>query len=308
LTARRLIVADAGQSWLDDLFTQARRQSLPRYPESPARLTQWLEYKRRSVALQPENWLAFYANDVPVGLAQGARVARVFHTHFLYLCPECQNDGDVESALILLDEYAGRRRCASISFEGIRTTAVLKNLDPGRLVKAGYTWHERVHLELQLDQRPLPASSPSEVDITPLSLKPANVSRLMQLESEAFLHAACDHPGELPLDFSDGYRTTLIPMQATSAMAVDREGCIRGALYAEGKGDAAWIHALFVEPGWRNRGIARVLLEYCLWQHCKAGFDTCELMVLAANIPAVNLYMHAGFEEIRRVDLFIRRI
>lgn len=308
LSSRRLIVADTGQAWLDELFAEAYEQAALPDRAAADSLHRWLEYKRRSLSVAPQNWLAIYRGDIPIGLVQGAGVVRVFHTHFFYLRPGFQRDEMVYSALEKLDELALRRRCATISFEGARSTAVVKTLGVNRLVEAGFTWHERIHLRrgLQTDLRP-PVSYEG-FQVRPLRLLPEDVARLMAVEIEAFQHAECDHPGELPSDFSDGYRTTLIPMAAHSALARDEDGIIRGALYAEEQGHTAWIHTLFVEPAWRHQKIATALLDHCLCIHHAAGYNAAELMVLAANIPAVRLYEGAGFEEVKREDLFIRKM
>ncbi|HET6384686.1 MAG TPA: GNAT family N-acetyltransferase [Armatimonadota bacterium] len=308
LVARRLIVADAGESWLDDLFMAAAREVSDLEPPRQESFIAWLKYKRRSVALAPGSWLAFFLNGHPVGLAQGACVARVFHNHFFYLNPGCRSDPIVANALGRVQEFAARHRCHTILCEGPNTGALARAMEPRRLVAAGFTWHERIQLGVAVSSRPCIVPVIPDIEVAPLSLAPSDVSALIQLESEAFLHAACDHPGEIPTDLSDGYRTTLLPMQATSAVAIDALGLIRGALYGEAKGSAVWIHTLFVEPGWRHRGIARIILEHCLESYRRAGFDRAELSVLAANIPAVHLYLQAGFTEMTRVDLFMKKL
>ncbi|MDQ2730738.1 MAG: GNAT family N-acetyltransferase, partial [Armatimonadota bacterium] len=308
LTSRRLIVADSGQTWLDELFAEAYEQAAPSDRAAADSLRRWLEYKRRSISAAPQNWLALYRGDVPVGLAQGAGVVRVFHTHFFYLSPAFQRDEMVFSALEKLDELALRRRCNTISFEGARTTPVVKTLGVNRLVEAGFTWHERIHLRRCMQGNLRGPFHCEGFEVGPLRLLPEDVARLMAVETEAFQHAECDHPGELPSDFSDGYRTTLIPKAALSALARDDSGVIRGALYAEEQGCTAWIHTLFVEPAWRHQKIATALLDHCLCIHQEAGYTATELMVLAANFPAVHLYETAGFEEVKREDLFIRKM
>ena len=308
LSLQRLVVANVGQRWLERLFRQAGEQASASDAERSLVLDPWLDYKHRSARLSPENWLAIYLAGKPVGLAQGASVAKVFHTHFFYIMPEFQTDGVASEALLGLEEAARRRRCHTVSFEGPRTTAIVRAMRGSRLTAGGFAWHERLHLRIELPGRASASGCVGDCSMSALQLSAENVTRLMKLESDAFRQAACDHPGELPADFSDGYRTTLIPMAATSAVALDADRRIRGALYGEPKGDAVWIHALFVEPGWRNRGIAKDLLEHCLEQFALAGYAAAELMVLGANGPAIRIYAQVGFQELRRVDLFIKRV
>lgn len=302
---RPLIVADAGRSWLDDQFAAINQRADSEAAGDRAGFERWLDYKRRSAVLQPETWLAVWCDGRPVGLAQGAGVARVFHIHFLVLNGGDGSGRSVAGALSQLGEIALRRRCHTLSMEGPNTGVLVRLLGPEHLVADGYTWHERAHLGIGLETR---APEARYEGVGPLRLDPEATLRLMDLEADAFLHAACDHPGELPSDLSDGYRTSLLPMQHLSAMFTDGDGTILGALYAEGKGRTAWIHSLFVEPANRQRGVARRLLDYCLDRHASEGFSRSELSVLVANTPAVHLYAAAGFREIKRTDLFIKKL
>lgn len=57
------------------------------------------------------------------------------------------------------------------------------------------------------------------------------------------------------------------------------------------------IHALYVAPRWRRRGIGRALLT-----EAKGAVATLELWVLVANAPARAFYERQGFAEVDRAE------
>ncbi|MFO7299252.1 MAG: GNAT family N-acetyltransferase [Actinomycetes bacterium] len=56
-----------------------------------------------------------------------------------------------------------------------------------------------------------------------------------------------------------------------------------------------FIIELFVDPGWRRRGVARELLRLCLLRLEEAGTGTVGLRVAADNTAALRLYGSLGF-------------
>jgi len=58
---------------------------------------------------------------------------------------------------------------------------------------------------------------------------------------------------------------------------------------------------------WRRRGLGRRLLETAAgWARADTGIAWIDLEVLSANLPAVELYAHAGFATVARVADMLR--
>ena len=61
--------------------------------------------------------------------------------------------------------------------------------------------------------------------------------------------------------------------------------------------DDLWtIENVAVRPGWRNRGVAGLLLEHALARGRAAGFGQAQISFLIGNEPAERAYTRAGFQ------------
>ena len=71
--------------------------------------------------------------------------------------------------------------------------------------------------------------------------------------------------------------------------------------------DEAEILTLATHPDLRRQGRARVVLEEFTNEAAKRGAVTAVLEVAADNIPAISLYLGAGFTEIARRSGYYRK-
>jgi len=62
-------------------------------------------------------------------------------------------------------------------------------------------------------------------------------------------------------------------------------------------GEADWgrVHWLMVRPGWQGRGLGRALLYWALHRLVELGHPRAFLITEAARVPALRLYLSAGF-------------
>jgi len=62
-------------------------------------------------------------------------------------------------------------------------------------------------------------------------------------------------------------------------------------------GEADWgrVHWLMVRPGWQRRGLGRALLYWALHRLRDLGHTRAFLITEAARVPALRLYLSAGF-------------
>lgn len=63
--------------------------------------------------------------------------------------------------------------------------------------------------------------------------------------------------------------------------------------------DPARIRAMFVDPAWARRGLARRIFDRCTTEASAAGFTS---LALGATLPGVPLYEALGFVPVRRAD------
>jgi len=66
--------------------------------------------------------------------------------------------------------------------------------------------------------------------------------------------------------------------------------------------DAGELNSLAVEPGFRNLGIGRKLVERVLEEFRVQGLRTCSLKVRITNGSAVRLYASVGFQIVKTVE------
>jgi ribosomal protein S18 acetylase RimI-like enzyme len=83
-------------------------------------------------------------------------------------------------------------------------------------------------------------------------------------------------------------------------LVAERDGRIVGFLHYDSEGPEPELHRIYVEPTQKRRGIGSALLQE-LHRRLATG-DSYNLMVVAANRPAVAFYERHGLVEAARVD------
>ena len=71
------------------------------------------------------------------------------------------------------------------------------------------------------------------------------------------------------------------------------------------RGERAWVGGIGVTPFGRRRGIGEQLMRRVIEQARERGVRVVQLEVIEANAPAIALYEKIGFEDVRRVDVWI---
>ena len=79
--------------------------------------------------------------------------------------------------------------------------------------------------------------------------------------------------------------------------AFDGESLVGYAGLVLGAGEA-WINNIAVAPGWRRRGVARLLMDDMISRARAAGATALLLEVAVDNLPAQRLYDRYGFDGI----------
>jgi ribosomal protein S18 acetylase RimI-like enzyme len=87
---------------------------------------------------------------------------------------------------------------------------------------------------------------------------------------------------------------------ARSVVAYDRGEPVGMALLSR-RGGRGWVSGVGVLPGWRRRGIGRLLMETVLERAREAGVRQVALEVIAQNSAARALYVKLGFVERREL-------
>jgi ribosomal protein S18 acetylase RimI-like enzyme len=83
-------------------------------------------------------------------------------------------------------------------------------------------------------------------------------------------------------------------------IVAELEGRVAGFLHYDCAGPDPEVHRIYVEPALKREGIGSALLRE-LHRRLSPG-ATYILMVIAANVPAVNFYRRNGFAEEAKVD------
>ncbi len=117
-----------------------------------------------------------------------------------------------------------------------------------------------------------------------------------EMEAE-FASAAADAAGAVFLYFEE-------------STPVGFAQCQLRADYVEGThgGPVGYLEGIYVEPGYRRRGIAKALLAACeQWareQGCAEFASDCEL----ENAESLAFHLHAGFAEVNRIICFAKKL
>lgn len=94
-------------------------------------------------------------------------------------------------------------------------------------------------------------------------------------------------------------------------LALGPTGNIAGHIDLRSRPEPAARHRTMLGMGvhrlYRRRGLGRQLLDTGVaWARLEPGLDWIDLEVLADNRPAVELYLHAGFRMIARIEDMLR--
>jgi GNAT superfamily N-acetyltransferase len=95
-----------------------------------------------------------------------------------------------------------------------------------------------------------------------------------------------------------------IPTPRLFGVAVANEPLAIGACAVEG--DWAGVLAMRTDPGRRRKGFGRRVLATLLAGAARAGAISAYLQVEEENLPAISLYLGAGFEEAYRYNYWMR--
>jgi GNAT superfamily N-acetyltransferase len=187
------------------------------------------------------------------------------------------------------------------------------NSDESRFLEArGYEWI-RCFLRMRAD-----LSEPPEKPVWPDGIELAGFERG---RDEAAFHACLDE------GFRDHWRWTHTPLEEFVRLLIENDEDFDGSLWFRAvEGDttvgaivcvpraseeegAGWIEDLAVLRPWRKRGIALALLLHALGALHRRGLRAA-LLGVDADSPtgAKRLYERAGMREVRRTDLYSKRI
>jgi len=131
--------------------------------------------------------------------------------------------------------------------------------------------------------------------------KPADYSRIMNLWQEAGLPAKpSGRDSREEIERQTG-------LDNVAFLVADSGKNIVGTVVASHDGRKGWINRLAVDPAFRNRGVARQLVEAS-----EAWFETCGLGIFACLIEAWNedsmrFFEKAGYEKHAEIIYFTKR-
>ena len=128
--------------------------------------------------------------------------------------------------------------------------------------------------------------------------------------------ACCLWPHHTPAELSVELAQTLEKPDAAFFLALDGESAIGFAQcqlrrdYVEGTDSApvGYLEGIYVDPGYRNQGVARGLLAACeQWAGacgCSEFASDCELQ----NTQSLRFHLDVGFEEANRIICFVKKL
>ena len=109
-------------------------------------------------------------------------------------------------------------------------------------------------------------------------------------------------------DDTDSKQSTASYLQRNPAMSfVARDNArIVGAVLCGHDGRRGYLHHLAVDPSYRNRGIARALVDRCAGALASAGINKCNIFVFEDNHPALAFWERVGWAH-RSDIVFLQR-
>ncbi len=108
------------------------------------------------------------------------------------------------------------------------------------------------------------------------------------------------HAGAFSRGWSEAEFERLLAEQTVVADRAVADGRLAGFVLSRLAADQAEILSIVVAPSWRNRGVARRLLDVHLRRLAEQAVAALFLEVEEANTPARKLYRHTGFSEVGR--------
>lgn len=139
---------------------------------------------------------------------------------------------------------------------------------------------------------------------------PSKAPRL-RLASHKDLEALCrlEHVGFATDRFAPRQFHYLLTKARATTLVLDWEGGVRGAAIVLWRSGAMLgrLYSIVVDPAYRGRGFAGLLLEACE-RACRArGCDRLGLEVRVDNQDAIAFYRRHGFEVVKRLDGYYER-
>jgi len=132
------------------------------------------------------------------------------------------------------------------------------------------------------------------------------VIREMQRDDYAVVRALWERTENIGLNESDeepAIESVLTRNAGLSAVAMNAEGRIVGALLCGHDGRRGYLHHLAVAPDYRGNGLGRQLVEFALAGLQRAGIPKCNLFVLGDSHDAHTYWEHHGWRLPRWIVL-----
>jgi GNAT superfamily N-acetyltransferase len=158
-----------------------------------------------------------------------------------------------------------------------------------------------IHFRRQLDRPPAAVDVP---DICVRNMKvPEDLASWLELRERAM---ADQSPGVRPWNEHD-FRTEFVskpwwrPTHSWVAIADASQvvGSVTLAMRDGSTRTVSVVHWLLVDPAWRRRGIARLLMQYLEQAAWHEGWREIELETHAGWVAAVAFYQSMGYEPVR---------
>lgn len=78
------------------------------------------------------------------------------------------------------------------------------------------------------------------------------------------------------------------------------DGALAGYVFCAFAGGEIHVNKIAVDPAWRNRGVARLLMQEVFDLSARISAEEIYLEVRPSNVPARNFYVSLGFREVGR--------
>lgn len=127
------------------------------------------------------------------------------------------------------------------------------------------------------------------MNIVPTSIVPATIG---DLEAILAVEARCKTVTWSPAAFA----SELSGCNNINLAALDANGILCGFAFASSAADELEINTLAVDPDYRRRGIATLLMNAAAAEGFRRGAASLHLEVRSKNVPAIRLYTKLGFE------------
>lgn len=223
--------------------------------------------------------------------------------------PEFRGMGVGSSLLEKMDERAQTEIEQADPDKRMRIETMMNNRDEAGhvLLRANgyspvrYFWR----MEIKLDEDPLPAIFPNEIELRPFT-KAEHAVAVWQADNEAF-H---DHWGSHELPFEDWSKRFRNQHFDPSLWMVAWDGDeIAGFSQNRIRQGIGWIGTIGVRRRWRNIGLGIALMRHSFGEFYKRGMVTIGLGVDSANLTgATRVYERAGMHVVSEHALYEKEL